>query len=104
MSQKIIPIEHDKFYHIYNCGINGENLFRKKANYIYFLQQYDKYIEPVAETFAWCLMPNHIHFLVRIKDEDEIGFIPRKNKPCQGKKPLTGLLSPRQRLQTLLAV
>ncbi|MCD4795481.1 MAG: hypothetical protein K8R54_19785 [Bacteroidales bacterium] len=86
MSQKIIPIEHDKFYHIYNCGINGENLFHEKANYIYFLEQYDKYIEPIAETFAWCLMPNHIHFLVRIKDENEISFIPRKNEPLSGQK------------------
>jgi len=72
MSQKIVPIEHDKFYHIYNQGINGENLFREKANYSYFLQQYDKYIDPIAETFAWCLMPNHFHVLVRIKEEDEI--------------------------------
>ena len=72
MSQKIVPIEHDKFYHIYNQAVNGENLFREKANYSYFLKQYDKYIEPIAETFAWCLMPNHFHVLVRIKEEDEI--------------------------------
>lgn len=28
----------------------------------------DKYILPVAELFAWVLMPNHFHFLVRIKE------------------------------------
>jgi len=72
MSQKIISLEHDKFYHIYNRGINGENLFYEKANYIYFLKQYEKYINPIAETYAWCLMPNHFHFLVRIKEENKI--------------------------------
>jgi putative transposase len=57
-----------KFYHIYNCGINGENLFRESENYTSFLASMDKYILPVAELFAWVLMPNHFHLLVRIKE------------------------------------
>lgn len=72
--QKTIPIEHGKFYHIYNCGINGEDLFREKENYIHFLRQYEKYIDTIADTFAWVLMRNHFHFLIRIKEEEEIGF------------------------------
>ena len=78
MPQTYEPLEHDKYYHIYNCGINGENIFREKENYLYFLKLYDKYIEPIAETFAWCLMPNHFHVLVRIKEEKEID---KKNLP-----------------------
>ncbi len=85
MSRKITPIEHGKFYHIYNRGINSQNIFFEKSNYLYFLQQYGNYIEKIAETFAWCLMPNHFHFLIKIKDEEEIGFIPRK-KPLLGSK------------------
>lgn len=30
----------------------------------------------MADTFAWVLMRNHFHVLVRIKEEEEIGFIP----------------------------
>ena len=56
------------YYHIYNCGINGENLFREKENYESFLSLMDKYILPVADLLAWVLMPNHFHFLVRIKE------------------------------------
>jgi len=67
MATKTIPLEHGHFYHIYNRGINGCNLFFENENYEYFLGLYDKYISTVAETFAWVLMPNHFHFLVRIK-------------------------------------
>ncbi|HAH23482.1 MAG TPA: hypothetical protein DCL77_06960 [Prolixibacteraceae bacterium] len=56
------------FYHIYNCGINGENLFRATENYHSFLSLMDKYVLPVADLFAWVLMPNHFHLLVRIKE------------------------------------
>jgi REP element-mobilizing transposase RayT len=69
--QKIEPLEFEKFYHIYNCGINGTELFRENTNYEYFLKLYHKYINPVADTFAWCLMGNHFHFLVKIKDENK---------------------------------
>jgi REP element-mobilizing transposase RayT len=33
---------------------------------------YGKYIEPIAETFGYCLLKNHFHCLVRIRSEEEI--------------------------------
>jgi len=75
------PLEYNRYFHIYNRGINGTPLFKTKADYTSFLQKYSDYIEPVAETFAWCLMGNHFHVLVRILSEDEIGFIkPKENE------------------------
>lgn len=65
----IETIELDQFYHIYNRGNNGENLFYSDENYLYFLKLYQKYIFPIAETFAWCLLKNHFHLLVKIKSE-----------------------------------
>jgi len=56
------------YYHIYNCGINGENLFRDTDDYNFFLQLLKKYITPIAHTYAWCLMKNHCHLLIRIKE------------------------------------
>ncbi len=67
-----IPLEFDKMYHIYNHAIGQENLFRTDENYRYFLKKYQKYINPVANTFAYCLMPNHFHFLIQIKSEKEL--------------------------------
>jgi putative transposase len=82
--QPFEPLNYDSYYHIYNRGINGTNLFVKPDNYLFFLRQYDKYVEPIAETFAWCLMPNHFHLLVRIKAEEEI--LPLPYKPLSGHK------------------
>lgn len=56
------------YYHIYNRGNNGENIFYEKQNYIHFLRTWAKYLEPVAETYAYCLLRNHFHCLVRIRD------------------------------------
>jgi len=59
------------YYHIYNRGNNRENLFLEKRNYPYFLSLYTKHIEPIADTYAYCLMRNHFHFSLRIKTEEE---------------------------------
>jgi putative transposase len=67
-------LKHGKYYHIYNRGNNGENLFNSSENYLRFLNLYEKYIDTVAETYAWCLMKNHFHLLVRIKEVEEIGY------------------------------
>ena len=56
------------YYHIYNRGINSCNLFNKVSDYEHFLALFETYISPVADTFAWVLMPNHFHFLVRITE------------------------------------
>ncbi len=65
------PLQYGQHYHIYNRGNNRENIFFEERNYRYFLELYTKYIEPVADTFAYCLLPNHFHFSTRIKTIDE---------------------------------
>ena len=67
-----IPLEHGNYYHIYNRGNNGETLFHSPKNYRHFISLYDKYIPLIADTYAWCLMGNHFHLLVRIKEVEEI--------------------------------
>lgn len=66
--QAIIPLEPGHYYHIYNRGNNRENIFIEERNYRYFMQLYQKYILPVCDTFAYCLMRNHFHILVRVKE------------------------------------
>ncbi|MDO9153207.1 MAG: hypothetical protein Q7U47_05785 [Paludibacter sp.] len=65
-------LEFNSVYHIYNCGINGCNLFIDDEDYERFLSRYETYIEPIADTYAWSLLGNHFHLVVRIKKENEI--------------------------------
>ena len=70
--QTIESLEFGNYYHIYNRGINSENIFKENRNHEYFLNLYDKHINPIAETLAWCLLKNHFQLLVRIKTLEEI--------------------------------
>ena len=65
-------MEAGKQYHIYTHANGFENLFRSDENYRYFLERYEHFAPSVADTYAYCLMPNHIHFLVCIKTEKEL--------------------------------
>lgn len=61
-----LPLCKDKIYHLYNRGNGKERLFYTDENYNHFLRLYRKYLYNDLNTFAYCLMPNHFHLLVRI--------------------------------------
>jgi len=67
-----ILLEAGGIYHIYNHAIGSENIFREEENYRFFLEKFENRILPVAEILAYCLMPNHFHFVLRIRDKQEI--------------------------------
>ncbi|MBI5944193.1 MAG: hypothetical protein HY864_07480 [Chloroflexi bacterium] len=66
------PLLFDTYYHIYNRGVNGENIFVEERNYEYFLKLYEKHLAPVTDLFAYCLLRNHFHISIRTKSEEEI--------------------------------
>ena len=70
--QKSVPLDYGHFYHIYNRGNNKEDIFFEERNYRHFLKLYAKYVVPVADTYAYCLLKNHFHFLVQIKQTSEV--------------------------------
>lgn len=63
-------LRYDTIYHIWNRGVDRTTIFRGDENYRYLLGLYIHHIEPVAETYAYCLLPNHFHFLVRTRTEE----------------------------------
>ncbi len=70
-------LEPNCFYHILNHANGSENIFREDENYRFFLEKYDLYISPVADTLAFCLMPNHFHLLVKIKELEYFKILPK---------------------------
>lgn len=70
------------YYHLYNRGVEKRNIFLDKQDYGVFLGYIKQYLEPTqgsdpkyfikslrdeVEILAFCLMPNHFHFLVKQK-------------------------------------
>src|SRR5258706_6228780 len=55
-------------YHVFNRGNNRQPIFFRPENYSYFLQGVEKYLRPYCDILAWCLMPNHFHFLIHAND------------------------------------
>ena len=66
------PLVPGNYYHIFNRGNNRETLFSNDDNYHFFLQKLEKYILSFIKIYAYCLMPNHFHFLVQVRLEAEI--------------------------------
>ena len=60
--------ESGNLYHIYNQGNNRQQLFFSRENYLFFLKKIKKHILPHADILAWCLMPNHFHLMIYVKD------------------------------------
>ena len=65
-------LQFSTYYHIFNHANGDDNLFREEKNYSFFLNKYHQYIDPIADTVAWCLMPNHFHLLIKIKNKDAL--------------------------------
>ncbi|PWN63058.1 transposase [Chryseobacterium phosphatilyticum] len=64
--------EFEGTYHIFS-HVNGiEIIFREPSNYQFFLEKVEKYILPVADIYAYCLLPNHFHLLLRFKNFDDV--------------------------------
>ncbi|GAA0880639.1 hypothetical protein GCM10009119_36090 [Algoriphagus jejuensis] len=71
MTGSRIPFEEGAFYHVWTHANGTENLFREDENYRFFLSKYSLHISPMAKTFAYCLMPNHFHFMIQVRESPE---------------------------------
>lgn len=68
MPRRIISFVPNCYYHIYNRGNNRQTVFFEADNYLYFLRGIKKYLLPIADMIAYCLMPTHYHLMVQVKD------------------------------------
>lgn len=65
------PLISGEFYHLFNrANSHNDKLFYQDRNYRYFLQKWNYYLGEYLEIWCYCLIPNHFHFLVRLKEND----------------------------------
>ena len=78
----------NSFYHVYNRGVDGRNIFKADADYKVFLSFVKRYLSLTIQNevrprwkqnlsdklqlTAYCLMPNHFHFLLKQTLKDSI--------------------------------
>ena len=67
-----MKFKRGNYYHLYNRTNNNELLFPSAENYLYFLQKFKAYLCPYCTVIAYCLMPTHFHFLVRIESDNSL--------------------------------
>ena len=60
-----------EYYHSYNRGVNRQPIFFAQHNWGFFIRRLVEYFQPdLVDIIAYCLMPNHYHLLVHLKDEN----------------------------------
>jgi putative transposase len=87
MPRRAEPFIVGEHYHIYNRGHNRAQVFLEDANYGFFLNRLRQYhsreevktsevlktsevCQPATSFIAYCLMPNHYHFIAQPHDEN----------------------------------
>lgn len=68
-------------YHVMARGVGRQIIFEDRSDRNYFLEQMERFLEKQRETehpvtvFAWCLMTNHFHMLLRANPQDMAAFL-----------------------------
>lgn len=62
-----MDFSNGQIYHVFNRGNNLQTVFFNRENYLFFLEKLRTYILPHADILAWCLMPNHFHWMIDVR-------------------------------------
>ena len=95
-------LEVGGYYHIYNRAVtNGQRLFLHENHYRFFLRRWDQRINPYIDLLAYCLIPNHFHFIIHIPEPDEETIVLiQRERTVAAQKYLSGGISYREFLES----
>ena len=60
--------ENDGIYHVYNRTVDRKPMFTSNENYAYFIRQFDKYLSNYIKIYAYNLLGNHFHFMIKVNN------------------------------------
>jgi REP element-mobilizing transposase RayT len=63
-----VEFQPGEIYHVYNKGNNRVPIFFGKDNYLFFLKKMRSHLLNHCDILAWCLMPNHFHWIIQMKE------------------------------------
>ncbi len=67
------------YYHLFNRGAHKVSIFREGDNYLFVLGKMKAYCGSLdLAPIAYCLLPNHYHFLIRQDGEHPAGLLPQR--------------------------
>jgi len=69
MMREVVKLEEGCYYHIYNRGINGEQIFKASRDYTLFVKTFEEYSKDALDVFTYCLLSNHFHSLIFTKED-----------------------------------
>jgi len=74
-------LEPEICYHVYNKTVGDSKLFFKDENYHFFLKRWKEYLDEYLTIYAYCLIPNHFHFLIKCKSPNDkiLQYIKQEN-------------------------
>ena len=79
MPKRRLQFKQGGYYHIYNRGADRRSIFLTDENYRHVLKLMQHYTEPLRITvIAYCLLPNHYHWLVRQDGEAAAGLLAQR--------------------------
>lgn len=80
-----MKLKSGDIYHVYSRGNNRQRVFYDPENYLLFLKKIRTYLSPQCDLLAYCLMPNHFHFLIHANAHSVKVF---RRTMSKGKRPV----------------
>lgn len=66
-----LPFAPDQFFHLHYHS-EAKPIFHIDGNYMFFLVRLNKILKPVGKVYAYCLMPQDIHLLIKTEDREAL--------------------------------